>query len=197
MIANDIDPWCSAAVTLNASLNCEALGEGELRLCEQDLLTPGTASSNTGGDGEQRRLAALADAEAAEVILAGDVCYEQPLAGNLQKWLLQQLQRKDTAGAGLARHTGASAQLTVRAAICNYNLSIAHSVGYYQPDLVLNGDGLITCSLAPPPPSASAPANRAASWWAILGGSNSLKSFSHRHPRHQPQRSWQQQPRRQ
>jgi predicted nicotinamide N-methyase len=61
-LAADIDPFCEAAVELNATAN-------GLRVAYtgQDLLA--------------------ADPPPADVILAGDICYEQPLAARVVAWL--------------------------------------------------------------------------------------------------------------
>jgi predicted nicotinamide N-methyase len=62
-LAADIDPFCGAAVALNAEAN-------------------GVAIDFTGAD--------LLDAPPpawAEVILAGDICYEKPLAERVMAWL--------------------------------------------------------------------------------------------------------------
>jgi len=60
--AADIDPLSCAAVLCNAALN-----ELEIEVLEDDLV----GSANQGW----------------EVILAGDICYEQPLAGRVEDWL--------------------------------------------------------------------------------------------------------------
>jgi len=62
VLAADIDPFCAAAVALNAEAN-------------------GVAVAFTGAD--------LLDAAppAADLILAADICYEQPLAGQVMAWL--------------------------------------------------------------------------------------------------------------
>ena len=63
VLAADIDPFCGAALALNAAAN-------------------GVAAEFTDAD--------LLDAPApawAEVILAGDICYEKPLAARVMSWL--------------------------------------------------------------------------------------------------------------
>jgi predicted nicotinamide N-methyase len=62
VLAADVDPFCAAAVALNAAAN-------------------GVTVDFTGAD--------LLDAAspAADVILAADICYEQPLAGRVLAWL--------------------------------------------------------------------------------------------------------------
>jgi predicted nicotinamide N-methyase len=64
VLAADIDPFCAAAVALNAEAN-------------------GVAIDFTGGN--------LLDAAppAADLILAADICYEQPLAARVMAWLAQ------------------------------------------------------------------------------------------------------------
>ncbi len=60
--AAEIDPFAAAALGLNAALNSVAL-----TVVEDDLI----GRSNPGW----------------EVVLAGDVCYEQPTAGRIEDWL--------------------------------------------------------------------------------------------------------------
>ncbi|RAK56792.1 class I SAM-dependent methyltransferase [Phenylobacterium deserti] len=63
VLAADIDPFCEAAVQLNAEANgveCRYTGENLL-----EVAPPGWA----------------------EVILAGDICYEKPLAEQVMAWL--------------------------------------------------------------------------------------------------------------
>jgi predicted nicotinamide N-methyase len=60
--AADIDPFCAAAVALNAAAN-------------------GVTVAFTGAD------LLAADPPAPDLILAGDICYEQPLAGRVLAWL--------------------------------------------------------------------------------------------------------------
>lgn len=60
--AADIDPFCAAAVALNAAAN-------------------GVTVAFTGAD------LLAADPPAPDLILAGDLCYEQPLAGRVLAWL--------------------------------------------------------------------------------------------------------------
>lgn len=62
VLCADIDPFCGAAVALNAAANGVALG-----FTEVDLLN--------------------APAPEADVICAGDVFYEQPMAGRVLSWL--------------------------------------------------------------------------------------------------------------
>ena len=62
VLAADIDPLAEAAVALNARANGVRVG-----FIRQDLL----------GDPPQ----------AWDVILAGDVCYEEPMAGRMLEWL--------------------------------------------------------------------------------------------------------------
>jgi predicted nicotinamide N-methyase len=62
VLAADIDPFCAAAVALNSEAN-------------------GVALDFTGAD------LLDAPAPAADVILAADICYEQPLAGRVMAWL--------------------------------------------------------------------------------------------------------------
>ena len=63
VLAADIDPFCEAAVALNAEAN-----DAAVEFIASDLLDhPAPAW--------------------ADVILAGDVCYEQPLAGRVLAWL--------------------------------------------------------------------------------------------------------------
>ena len=54
-MANDIDPYCEAAVALNAELNAVAI-----TFCGGDLLSGSPPD--------------------ADVFLAGDICYEKPMA---------------------------------------------------------------------------------------------------------------------
>ncbi len=60
----DIDPFCAAAVALNARANAVALDFTDANLLD----------------------AAPPDVD---IILAGDVCYEQPMAGRVMDWLKQ------------------------------------------------------------------------------------------------------------
>jgi len=62
VLAADIDPFCAAAVALNVDANAVAVA-----FTDADLLD--------------------AAAPAADVILAADICYEQPLAGRVMAWL--------------------------------------------------------------------------------------------------------------
>lgn len=64
VLCADIDPFCGAAVALNAQANGVALD-----FTDRDLLE--------------------APPPAVEVILAGDVCYEQPMSGRVLDWLGQ------------------------------------------------------------------------------------------------------------
>jgi predicted nicotinamide N-methyase len=61
-LAADIDPFCAAAVALNAAANGVAVD-----FTDRDLLD--------------------APPPAAELILAGDICYEKPLAERVMAWL--------------------------------------------------------------------------------------------------------------
>ena len=62
VLAADIDPFCAAAVALNAAANGAAVAFTDANLL--DAAPP-----------------------AADLILAGDICYEQPLAGQVMAWL--------------------------------------------------------------------------------------------------------------
>ncbi|MFN3513029.1 MAG: class I SAM-dependent methyltransferase [Phenylobacterium sp.] len=62
VLAADIDPFCGAALALNAEANGVSVG-----FTDKDLLD--------------------APAPEAEVILAGDICYEKPLAEKVMTWL--------------------------------------------------------------------------------------------------------------
>jgi predicted nicotinamide N-methyase len=72
VLAADIDPFCEAAVSLNAEANGVGLGFTAENLLDAD--PPAWA----------------------EVVLAGDICYERPLAEQVMAWL------------GLARARGAA-----------------------------------------------------------------------------------------
>lgn len=63
VLAADIDPFCAAAVTLNAEANGVAL-----EFTDRDLLD-------------------APPPDWARVILAGDICYEKPLAERVMAWL--------------------------------------------------------------------------------------------------------------
>jgi predicted nicotinamide N-methyase len=65
VLCADIDAFCGAAAHLNAAANGVAL-----KTTEQDLLDRSAPAE-------------------AEVILAGDICYEAPLAGRVMAWLAQ------------------------------------------------------------------------------------------------------------
>ena len=78
VIANDIDPWSLDAVRLNVSLAGEeepwaagAEQEGRLSYCVDDLIGTDVASSS----------------QQIDVVIAGDICYEQPLADQVHTWL--------------------------------------------------------------------------------------------------------------
>lgn len=62
VLAADIDPFCGAAVALNAAANGVALD-----FTDRDLLDAAPPE--------------------VDVICAGDVCYEQPMAGRVMEWL--------------------------------------------------------------------------------------------------------------
>lgn len=62
VLANDIDPYCQAAVALNAQVNGVTLD-----FTDQNLLD--------------------APPPPADVILAGDICYEKPMAEQVMAWL--------------------------------------------------------------------------------------------------------------
>ncbi|KRB52245.1 methyltransferase [Phenylobacterium sp. Root700] len=62
VLATDIDPFCGAALSLNAEVN-----GARIDFTDQDLLD--------------------APPPDADVILAGDICYEQPLAAKVMDWL--------------------------------------------------------------------------------------------------------------
>ena len=64
VIASEIDPFALAALRLNRALNAV-----DLEIAEDDLLTAAPAGW--------------------DVILAGDVCYERPMAGRVLAWLDQ------------------------------------------------------------------------------------------------------------
>ena len=76
VIANDIDPWSLDAVRLNVSLaedEAWAAGaeqEGRLSYCVDDLI---------GSD--------VVAEQQIDVVIAGDICYEQPLADQVHTWL--------------------------------------------------------------------------------------------------------------
>jgi predicted nicotinamide N-methyase len=76
--ANEVDPFAGAAIAMNAAAN--QLGDG-LEVVLRDMLDEPVLAD----DG-----AALWD-----VVLAGDICYERPMAGRLFAWL----QRHADAGA--------------------------------------------------------------------------------------------------
>jgi predicted nicotinamide N-methyase len=61
-LAADIDPFCAAAIDLNAAANAVAIAFTDANLL--DAAPP-----------------------AADVIMAADICYEQPLAGQVMAWL--------------------------------------------------------------------------------------------------------------
>ena len=67
VLANDIDPICAHSTALNAKLN--------------EVLTPFTA--------DNLLLKGIPDTD---VILAGDVCYEEPLATQVMQWLQDAVQ---------------------------------------------------------------------------------------------------------
>ena len=80
VVANDIDPWSLRAVQLNLSLAdagwaVGADAEGRLSCCGDDLIGSSAADMAAQGVGP------------VDVILAGDICYEQPLAGQVRRWL--------------------------------------------------------------------------------------------------------------
>ena len=62
VLAADIDPFCGAALAMNAEVNAVRID-----FTDQDLLD--------------------APPPDADVILAGDICYEQPLASKVMDWL--------------------------------------------------------------------------------------------------------------
>ena len=62
VLAADIDPFCAAALALNAEVNAVRID-----FTDQDLLD--------------------APPPEADVILAGDICYEKPLAAKVMDWL--------------------------------------------------------------------------------------------------------------
>jgi predicted nicotinamide N-methyase len=64
VLAADIDGYCGAAVTLNGELNAQ-----HIQFTSEDLLD--------------------APAREADVILAGDICYEKPLAEKVMAWLAE------------------------------------------------------------------------------------------------------------
>jgi predicted nicotinamide N-methyase len=64
VLAADIDPFCGAALTLNAEVNGVPVD-----FTDQNLLE--------------------APAPGADVILAGDICYEKPLAAQVMAWLAE------------------------------------------------------------------------------------------------------------
>lgn len=64
VLANDIDSFCQAAVSLNAGVNSV-----EISFTDRNLLD--------------------APPPAAEVLLAGDICYEKPMAQAVMAWLAQ------------------------------------------------------------------------------------------------------------
>ena len=64
VLAADIDGFCGAAVTLNAEANGVKVDFTDINLLD-------------------------APAPAADVILAGDICYEQPLADRVMAWLAE------------------------------------------------------------------------------------------------------------
>ena len=72
---NEIDPWALDAVTINARRSdhlsiVSAEADGRLLLCQKNLV---------GCAGEE-----LGDVD---VLLGGDICYEQPLASQMREWL--------------------------------------------------------------------------------------------------------------
>ena len=68
VLAADIDPFCEAAIALNAQAN-----NVRLDFTSQNLLD--------------------AEPPQTDLILAGDICYEQPLAGRVLNWLQQAHER--------------------------------------------------------------------------------------------------------
>ena len=64
VLAADIDPFCAAAVALNAEVNAVTVAFTDANLL--DAAPP-----------------------AADLILAADICYEQPLAGRVMAWLAE------------------------------------------------------------------------------------------------------------
>lgn len=87
VIANDIDPWSLRAVELNLSQAGEewahdAEAQGRLSYCGENLI--GSSVEEMGAQG----------VDLVDVILAGDICYEQPLAGEVRSWLTSLLSGK-------------------------------------------------------------------------------------------------------
>lgn len=80
VVANDIDPWSLRAVRLNLSQVDEvwahdAEAQGRLSCCGENLIGSSVLEMSAQGVGP------------VDVILAGDICYEQPLAGEVRSWL--------------------------------------------------------------------------------------------------------------
>ena len=80
VVANDIDPWSLRAVQLNLSQVGEAWArdaeaQGRLSCCGENLIGSSMVELSEQGVGP------------VDVILAGDICYEQPLAGEVRSWL--------------------------------------------------------------------------------------------------------------
>ena len=71
ILANDIDPICEHAICLNAKLN-----HVDISFTHENLL--------------------LLEPPRSDVILAGDVCYEEPLATQVMRWLQQAVQAGST-----------------------------------------------------------------------------------------------------
>ena len=86
VVANDIDPWSLRAVRLNlgqadAVWAHDAEAQGRLSCCGENLIGSSVADMAAQGVGP------------VDVILAGDICYEQPLAGEVRRWLASLLSR--------------------------------------------------------------------------------------------------------
>jgi predicted nicotinamide N-methyase len=82
VIANDIDPWSLHAVRMN--LGAAQVAEEEWAIGAEAQGRLSTQLDNLIGlsASEMSRLGAGAD-----VIIAGDICYEQPLASHVRRWL--------------------------------------------------------------------------------------------------------------
>lgn len=76
--AAEIDPFAAAAIRLNMGLNASP-GLPEIAIVTADLIDERPVGERPDGDG--------AASAPWDVILVGDMCYEQPLADRLTRWL--------------------------------------------------------------------------------------------------------------
>jgi predicted nicotinamide N-methyase len=114
VVANDIDPYAGVALGMNAAL-CGYSAEATLEFCGENRIEGGgTSTAHDFGD--------------FDVVLGGDICYEQPLATDVRRMLLRHTLQTDAERSVLVGDPGRGAFLDTFGALEGHQLTSIHSV---------------------------------------------------------------------